>query len=66
MADELIPPDVRDFIQRHIDSIAQLEALLLAPGNGDSYSPTAGGGARFPLQPVSVSSVADGGNQSPE
>ena len=29
MADELIPPDVRGFIQRHIDSIAQLEALLL-------------------------------------
>ena len=29
MADELIPPDIRDFIQRHVDSIAQLEALLL-------------------------------------
>jgi hypothetical protein len=29
MADELIPLDVRDFIIRHIDSIAQLEALLL-------------------------------------
>jgi hypothetical protein len=29
MADELIPPDVRGFLQRHIDSIAQLEALLL-------------------------------------
>lgn len=29
MADELIPQDVRDFIQRHIDSIAQLEALML-------------------------------------
>jgi predicted ArsR family transcriptional regulator len=29
MADESIPDDVRDFILRNIDSIAQLEALLL-------------------------------------
>lgn len=29
MADEVIPPDVREFILRNIDSIAQLEALLL-------------------------------------
>lgn len=29
MADDPIPGDVRDFILRHIDSIAQLEALLL-------------------------------------
>ena len=29
MVDELIPPDIRDFIERHVDSIAQLEALLL-------------------------------------
>lgn len=29
MADDLIPPDIRDFIQRYIDSVAQLEALLL-------------------------------------
>ena len=29
MADDLIPGDLRDFILRHIDSIAQLEALLL-------------------------------------
>ena len=29
MADELIPPDVREFILTHIDSIAQLEALIL-------------------------------------
>ncbi len=36
MAEELIPPEMRDFIQRHINSIAQLEALLLLlnrPGN---------------------------------
>jgi hypothetical protein len=35
MADEPIPGDVRDFILRHIDSVAQLEALLLLRGNPD-------------------------------
>ncbi len=29
MADELIPDDLRDFILKYFDSIAQLEALLL-------------------------------------
>lgn len=29
MKDELIPADVAEFILRHIDSVAQLEALLL-------------------------------------
>jgi hypothetical protein len=29
MADDSIPPEVRDFILKHIDSVAQLEALLL-------------------------------------
>lgn len=29
MADELIPLDIREFIVGHIDSIAELEALLL-------------------------------------
>lgn len=29
MADDPIPADLRAFIQRHIDSVAQLEALLL-------------------------------------
>jgi hypothetical protein len=29
MVDDVIPDDVRDFILRHIDSVAQLEALLL-------------------------------------
>ncbi len=40
MAEELIPPEMRDFIQRHIDSIAQLEALLLLLNRpGDSWTP---------------------------
>ena len=34
MADDVIPDDVRDFILRHIDSVAQLEALLLLRANG--------------------------------
>lgn len=29
MADDLVPDDIRAFIVRHIDSVAQLEALLL-------------------------------------
>jgi hypothetical protein len=29
MADEIVPSDIREFILAHIDSIAQLEALLL-------------------------------------
>lgn len=33
MTDELIPDDLRDFILRHIDSVTQLEALLLVRGN---------------------------------
>lgn len=33
MGEELIPADVRDFILRHIDSVAQCEALLLLRAN---------------------------------
>ena len=33
MTDELIPADIQDFIVRHIDSVTQLEALLLLRGN---------------------------------
>lgn len=29
MADDIVPPDVREFILTHIESIAHLEALLL-------------------------------------
>lgn len=35
MADEVVPEDLRDFITRYIDSIAQLEALLLLRNNPD-------------------------------
>jgi hypothetical protein len=33
MVDDPIPRDVADFIMRHIDSVAQLEALLLLRAN---------------------------------
>jgi DNA-binding IclR family transcriptional regulator len=33
MADEHLPDELRDFIVRHIDSVAQLEALLLLRAN---------------------------------
>jgi hypothetical protein len=33
VTDDLIPSDVRDFIFRYIDSVAQLEALLLLRNN---------------------------------
>jgi hypothetical protein len=33
MADELIPADLREFILRNIDSVAQIEALLLLRAN---------------------------------
>ncbi|HZS03243.1 MAG TPA: hypothetical protein VFD58_00075 [Blastocatellia bacterium] len=36
MTDELIPEDVRQFILRNIDSVAQLEALLLLRGSPQS------------------------------
>ena len=29
MADDLLPDDVRDFIMAHIDTVAQLEAMML-------------------------------------
>jgi hypothetical protein len=33
MTDESIPADIRDFIMRHVDSVTQLEALLLLRAN---------------------------------
>ena len=33
MADDLVPDDLREFVLRHIDSVAQLEALLLLRAN---------------------------------
>ena len=33
MTDEIVPPDIKDFILAHIDSIADLEAMLLLRAN---------------------------------
>ena len=36
--DDLIPPDVREFIIRHIDTVSELEALLILRENpGESW-----------------------------
>lgn len=36
--DDLIPPDVREFIVRHIDTVSELEALLILRENpGESW-----------------------------
>ncbi len=35
MADDTLPPELREFIAEHIDSIAQLEALLLVRSTRD-------------------------------
>ena len=37
MVDDVIPDDVRDFILRHIDSVAHLEALLLLRANREPW-----------------------------
>lgn len=36
MADEIIPDELRDFILKHIDSITQLEALILLRARPDA------------------------------
>jgi hypothetical protein len=35
VVDDLVPDDVRDFILRHVDSVSQLEALLLLRASPD-------------------------------
>jgi hypothetical protein len=47
MVDDVIPDDVRDFILRHIDSVAQLEALLLLRANSNENWDTARAAARL-------------------
>lgn len=37
MATKIIPTEIRDFIVRHIDSVAQLEALLLLRAHPDEH-----------------------------
>jgi hypothetical protein len=47
MADDVIPDEIRDFILRHIDSVAQLEALLLLRANSNESWDAARAAARL-------------------
>lgn len=47
MPDELIPAALRTFLARHIDSIAHLEALLLARGSAETAWDAAATAARL-------------------
>jgi hypothetical protein len=65
MVDDVIPDDVRDFILRHIDSVAQLEALLLLRANSSENWDAARAAARLytseeQIQAVLTQLCADG------
>ena len=47
MMDDLVPDDLRDFILKHIDSVAQLEALLLLRANSAESWDTPGTAKRL-------------------
>ena len=51
MADHLIPEEVREFIDKYIDSIAQLEALILLRQNRERSWDTASTAHRLYVQP---------------
>ena len=57
MGDELIPPDVREFILRHIDSIAHLEALLLLLQQPDIKWSAAGVADHLYIEPDQATEV---------
>jgi hypothetical protein len=46
VVDDIVPVDVRDFILRHIDSVSQLEGLLLLRANPDKVWNAADAAAR--------------------
>ncbi len=57
MTNDAIPDDVRDFISRHIDSIAQLEALLLLRANPETGRDVAYVAARLYSNDEEISKV---------
>ena len=59
MADELIPPDVREFILAHIDSIAQLEALILLANQPDARWTISGVAAQLYIDESNAKPVLD-------
>lgn len=59
MADDMIPADLRDFILRHIDSVAHLEALLLLRATPETAWEVAAVAARLYLAVGQVREVLD-------
>jgi hypothetical protein len=55
--DDVIPGDVRDFILRHIDSVAQLEALLLLRANSNENWDAARAAARLYTSEEQINAV---------
>ena len=59
LADDLIPEDLRDFILRHIDSIAQLEALLLLRRNPEETWTAEASAKRLYISEADATNVLD-------
>lgn len=59
MADDIIPEDLRDFILRHIDSIAQLEALLLLRRNPEEIWTAEASAKRLYISEADAKNVLD-------
>lgn len=57
MVNDLIPDDVRNFICNHIDSVAQLEALLLLRANSNQNWDAARAAARLYAGEAEISQV---------
>ena len=60
MADNFIPDDVEDFIARHIDSIAQLEALLILRAFSDERWDVATLSKRLYINEAETASILSG------
>ena len=59
MADDLIPPDVREFVLEHVESIAHLEALLLLLPLSEQRLSAATVASRLYVDPAQAESVLD-------
>ena len=57
MADDAVPQDIRDFVARYIDSIAQLEALLLLRNEPDSKWDAAKAASRLYIEEQEAAEV---------
>jgi hypothetical protein len=59
LADDIIPEDLRDFILRHIDSIAQLEALLLLRRKPEEFWTAEASAKRLYISEADAKNVLD-------